>query len=205
MFTGLIEDVGRVRSFSGSLLMVGSGMAEKVSEGESISVDGSCLTVSGSVSSSDIRFHCSGETVARTIISGYVPGSRVNLERPLLPTDRMHGHMVTGHVDETASVLRVQRSGDGMTAWISYSSSSSRLLVPKGSVAVNGISLTIASLDSGRFSVAIIPETLSRTNAGEWRPGTRVNLEFDIIGKYVQKQMQTAASAAGLREYLERQ
>lgn len=204
MFTGLIEGTGTVRSRSGSSLTVSSPLAEEVGPGDSVSVDGSCLTVTGSASGS-MTFHCSGETLSRTIIQWYATGSRVNLERPLLPSDRLHGHLVTGHVDETARVLRVQRSSGGMTAWISHSSQGSVLLVPKGSVAVSGISLTVASLEPGMFSAAMIPETLVRTNADQWRPGTRVNLEFDLIGKYVRRQVEAVSAASGLRDHLEGQ
>jgi len=202
LFTGLIEGTGTVRSRSGSSLTVSSPLSGEVVPGDSFAVDGSCLTVTGSAAGS-MSFQCSGETLSRTVIQWYTTGVRVNLERPLLPSDRLHGHLVTGHVDETARLLRVQRSGGGMTAWISYSPESSVLLVPRGSVAVSGVSLTVASLEPGMFSVALIPETLARTTADGWRPGTRVNLEFDLIGKYVRRQAEAASAAAGLRDHLE--
>ncbi len=202
MFTGLIEDVGRVRILSGSELTVVSGIASEIGEGDSVSVDGSCLTATGS-RDGEMSFHFTGETASRSIVSFYSPGTLVNLERPLLMSQRLHGHMVTGHVDMVSRVLRVERRGGDMTAWISYTSRFSRLLVEKGSVAVNGISLTVASLSPDRFSVAMIPETLERTTADSWKPGTRVNLEFDIIGKYVLRQMNAVHESGKLRKYIE--
>lgn len=202
MFTGLIEDRGRVTGFSGGRLTVETRLGDSCSGGDSVAVDGSCLTVTRS-KAGEVAFHCSPETVSTTIVSGYHSGSEVNLETPLSLDGLLHGHLVTGHVDQEASILKVQRTGEGLTAWISYSRKYSRLLVPRGSVAVSGISLTVASLSSDRFSVALIPETLQRTTAGNWKPGTRVNLEYDIVGKYLQRQFEAAAGESGLRKYIE--
>ena len=202
MFTGLIEDRGKVKSRSGGSLIVQTKLFETTSRGDSIAVDGSCLTVSG-IGNRSISFHCSSETVSRTIISGYYPGTEVNLERPLRFSDGLHGHIVTGHVDSTAEVLKVKRSTEGMTVWISCSGKNSQLLVEKGSIAVSGISLTVASLAPDRFSVVLIPETLERTTAGNWKPDSHVNLEYDIIGKYVLKQTDAVIGNRRLRDYLE--
>ncbi len=202
MFTGLIEDRGIVKSRSGSNLTVGTKLFETASPGDSIAVDGSCLTVSNTGNRS-LSFHCSAETISKTIISGYYPGIEVNLERPLRFSGGLHGHIVTGHVDETAEVLKVKRSGEGMTVWISCSGNSFPLLVEKGSIAVSGISLTVASLAPDRFSVVLIPETLERTTAENWKPGSHVNLEYDIIGKYVLKQTDAFIRNRRLRDYLE--
>ena len=202
MFTGLIEDTGRVKALSGGSLTIQTQLFETASPGDSVSLDGSCLTVS-QIGNESLSFHCSAETVSRTIISGYHPGSEVNLERPLRLSDGLHGHIVTGHVDETATVLKVKRSGADMTAWISCSGKYGPLLVEKGSIAVSGISLTIASISPDRFSVVLIPETLAGTTAGNWKPGTRVNLEYDIVGKYVKKQTDAAIAERKLRHYLE--
>lgn len=202
MFTGLIEGTGRVRTLSNGNLAVQTAIFESATPGDSIAVDGSCLTVSGIVDKS-ILFHCSAETVSRTIISRYYPGTEVNLERPLKLSDGLHGHLVTGHVDGIASVLKIERYGEDMTVWISCSSKYSTLLVEKGSLAVSGISLTIVSLKQNRFSVVLIPETVRGTTAGNWNPGTYVNLEYDIIGKYVKKQTDAAIGEKRLRDYLE--
>jgi riboflavin synthase len=202
LFTGLIECTGKVKSIFGERLTIESGDFRTPSPGDSIAVDGSCLTVDG-ILNRVISFHCSRETISRTIVSGYYPGVKVNLERPLELKDGLHGHIVTGHVDESSSVLKVERSGSGMTAWISFSSRYGPLLVEKGSVSVSGISLTVASVLPGKFSVAVIPETLDRTTAGAWKPGSHVNLEFDIIGKYVKKQIDSYTVRNRLREYIE--
>ncbi len=202
MFTGLIKARGKVKSRSGSTLTVQTNLFETASPGDSIAVDGSCLTVSDVVNRS-LSFHCSAETISRTIISGYFAGAEVNLERPLRLSDGLHGHIVTGHVDETASILKVERSGAGMTVWISCSGKNFPLLVEKGSIAVSGISLTVASLTPDRFSVTLIPETLKGTTAGNWKPGSLVNLEYDIIGKYVKKQTDAAIGKNRLKDYLD--
>ncbi|NOQ23546.1 MAG: riboflavin synthase [Candidatus Aegiribacteria sp.] len=202
MFTGLIEDTGRVKAVSGGSLTIQTKLFESASPGDSIAVDGSCLTISG-IGNRSLAFHCSAETVSRTIISGYYPGTEVNLERPLGFSDGLHGHIVTGHVDEAAAVLKVKRGGEGMTVWISCSGKYLPLIVEKGSIAVSGISLTIASLAPDRFSVVLISETLERTTAGNWKPGSHVNLEYDIIGKYVKKQTDAVLGKRRLRNYLE--
>jgi riboflavin synthase len=116
---------------------------------------------------------------------------------------RLHGHMVTGHVDCVSSVLRTVPEGVDRRIWIGFENRFAGLLVEKGSVAVNGVSLTVASIRGDSFSVVIIPETLDRTSAGSWKPGTRVNLEFDIIGKYVQRFLGIRDGESRLRSYLE--
>jgi riboflavin synthase len=203
LFTGLIEGIGRVIRRTGDTLLIEEQIFPvQPARGESLCVDGVCLTV-GSSEPGRLLFHCSGETLSRTIAGRYQPGSAVNLERPLGVEGRLHGHLVTGHVDSTASVLRVERDGSGATVWFSFPGKHALLLVEKGSVAVSGISLTVASLAPDRFSAALIPETLERTTAGAWKPGTAVNLEFDIIGKYILRQADAARGADRLRENLE--
>ncbi|MCK4672091.1 MAG: riboflavin synthase [Candidatus Aegiribacteria sp.] len=202
MFTGLIEVKGRVVSVSGKTLVVRTSIGRDVSKGDSIAVDGSCLTVTN-VNDDKLTFHFSPHTRTRTIIPGYFPGTEVNIERSMQLSERLHGHIVTGHIDETARVLSIEKAGGDTTIWFSFSSLFSSMLVERGSVAVSGISLTVASLMSGRFSAVLIPETLSVTTAGSWKPGTHVNLEYDIIGKYIQRQIINASNAERLKEYLE--
>lgn len=202
MFTGLIETKGRVVSVSSDTLVVRAGIGHDVSKGDSIAVDGSCLTVTN-INDDKLTFHFSHHTRMKTIIPGYFPGTEVNIERSMQLSERLHGHIVTGHIDETAKVLSIKKAGGNTTIWISFSSFFSSLLVERGSVAVSGISLTVASLTSGRFSAVLIPETLSVTTAGSWKPGTHVNLEYDIIGKYIQRQMTMTSKGERLREYLE--
>ncbi len=202
MFTGLIEEKGRVVSVSREILVVRAGIGRDVSKGDSIAVDGSCLTATN-ISDDKLTFHFSPHTRMKTIIPGYFPGTEVNIERSMKLSERLHGHIVTGHIDETARVLSIEKAGGNTTIWFSFSSDFSSLLVERGSVAVSGISLTVASLMSGRFSAVLIPETLSVTTAGSWKPGTHVNLEYDIIGKYIQRQITRASKTERLREYLE--
>ena len=202
MFTGLIEEKGRVVSVSGETLIVRADIGRDVSKGDSIAVDGSCLTVTN-INDDKLSFHFSPHTRMMTIIPGYFPGTEVNIERPMQLSERLHGHIVTGHIDETARVLSIEKDRENTTIWFSFSSDFSSLLVERGSMAVSGISLTVASLMSGRFSAVLIPETLSVTTAGSWKPGTHVNLEYDIIGKYVQRQITAISNAKRLKEYLE--
>ena len=202
MFTGLIETKGRIVSISREILVVQPENGFDVSKGDSIAVDGSCLTAAD-IKGDKLEFFFSHHTRSKTIIPGYFSGAHVNLERSMQLSDRLHGHIVTGHIDETGRVLSIEKTGDSTEIRFSFSSGFSSLLVEKGSVAVSGISLTIASLSSGRFSAVLIPETLSVTTAGSWKPGTHVNLEYDIIGKYIRRQFTATSNAERLREYLE--
>jgi riboflavin synthase len=202
LFTGLIEGTGRVVRTGGGVLVVSGGVLEGVLPGESVSVDGACLTATGA-EGGEAAFHISGETAARSVAAGYVRGTEVNLERPLTAGGRFHGHVVTGHVDCTAQVTRAVPSGADRQVDFSLEERFSDLVVEKGSVAVSGISLTVASVGGGAFCVVLIPETLERTTAGSWKPGTRVNLEFDILGKYVLKHLGSGERESRLRAYLE--
>jgi len=154
--------------------------------GESIAVDGACLTV---VEPGGDRFvvDVSPETVERTTLDGRRPGERVNLERALRPMDRLGGHIVTGHVDCVGRVVSKREVGDFVEMFFEMDTGYARYVVEKGSVAVDGISLTVASIEGGRFSVSLVPATLSATTLIEHRPGNRVNIETDILGKYVEK------------------
>ncbi len=196
MFTGLVEGLGRIAA-PGPGLVVDTGGIDCV-PGMSLAVDGACLTVA-CLTQAGPRFDLAKETVLASLAGSYARGCIVNLERPLEANGRLHGHFVTGHVDCTAEVLRA-----GSETEIAIPEGRGRFLVEKGSVAVSGISLTIARLGPGSFTVALIPETLKRTTAGSWRPGTRVNLEFDILGKYVLRRLEEDERGARLKEYLEK-
>ncbi len=202
MFTGLIEHTGVILRSGGGIILLRCDTLEGIRAGESVSVDGVCLTAVRT-SGPEVSFHASGETTARSVAAGYTKGTEVNIEQPLSATGKLHGHMVTGHVDCTASVLKTVPSGTDRLVWISLDNRHAGLVVEKGSVAVNGISLTVASLQAGMFSVVLIPETLERTNAGGWKPGTKVNLEFDIVGKYVVRYLRTRDGESRLKAYLE--
>jgi riboflavin synthase len=202
LFTGLIEGTGTVLRSGGGEIQLRCDVLEGVRRGESVAVDGVCLTVSDA-SDSGVTFHTSPETSSRSLISGYARGTVVNVERPVTASGRLHGHMVTGHVDCVSTILRTVAEGVDRRIWIRFDSRFAGLLVEKGSVAVNGVSLTVASIRGDSFSVVMIPDTLDRTNAGSWKPGSRVNLEFDIIGKYVQRFLGIRDGESRLRSYLE--
>lgn len=191
MFTGLIEDVGKVyrrqmRRGSAILTLSTNLPLGKMDIGSSIAVNGACLTI---VEKAKGRFmvDVSPETLERTNFRKIRPGDRVNLERPLRLKDRLGGHLVTGHVDGIGVIEKIKKQGEFTFFLFQISKSLYPLLVPKGSVAVDGISLTVNECEKGSFSVAIIPFTLKHTNLRRLRVGDRVNIETDILGKYVQR------------------
>ena len=191
MFTGLIEDVGVIerwrREKGSAILTVATNLPRRSMEpGASIAVNGTCLTV---VSRSQTHFtvDVSPETAKRTNLKTLRTGSSVNLERPLRLQDRIGGHLVTGHVDGMATVEAIRSQGEFTFFRFRVAVPIGALLVSKGSVAVDGISLTVNDCDRQRFSVAIIPFTLKHTNLRDRRVGDKVNIETDLIGKYVYK------------------
>ena len=191
MFTGLIEDVGRVRRWraepeGGELTFETALPGREIALGDSIAVNGCCLTVVRKAGRR-LTVDVSPETLKRTNLEDLREGGRINLERPLRLDDRLGGHMVTGHVDAVGQITRVEPSGDFTVFRFRAPAPVGRLLVPKGSIAVDGISLTVNECASRSFSVAIIPFTLAHTNLQDRDVGDRVNLEADIIGKYVQQ------------------
>jgi riboflavin synthase len=193
MFTGLVLGLGRVsrveRSQDGARLSVASGLADELAEGDSVAVNGVCLTATG-VDGGSFVADVMNETLDRSSLGDVEPGSEVNLELPLRATDRLGGHVVQGHVDGVGVVSEVV--DDGFARRISTPAPDGllRYAVEKGSIAVDGVSLTVAGLDEGSFTVSLIPETLQRTNLGRARSGTRVNLEVDVLAKYVERLMQ---------------
>jgi len=190
MFTGLIQDVGlleRVTTGSVSDFWVRTALAvERFEAGESIAVDGACLTV---LDSSPTHFHVQAapETLRRTTLGQLGPGSRVNLERALRLGDRLGGHLVLGHVDGTAQILERTSEGGSVVLQCSLPERLEGLFIEKGSVAVDGISLTLARVSPGIFAVMLIPQTLQSTALGEKKVGQSVNLEADVIGKYISR------------------
>ncbi|MEO8587700.1 MAG: riboflavin synthase [Acidobacteriota bacterium] len=193
MFTGLVAAVSRVVSLrsgaAGAVLAVERPLEfGDVSVGESIAVSGVCLTVVPPASlGQPLCFDVSPETLSRSALGGVSPGAGVNLERALRASDRLGGHVVAGHVDGTARVVAVAKAGDSWTFTFALPVALARYAVPKGSIAVDGISLTIATLREGSFDVAVIPHTFTATTLGERKPGDLVNLEVDILGKYVER------------------
>ena len=201
MFTGLIESIGEIVRARGDLIAVRSTLAKAVSIGDSIAVDGTCLTVTG-VSGDVVSFHVSPESAGRSIVISYRTGTHVNLEPSVRADDRLHGHIVTGHVDCTSKILNIERRGKDRLIRISFPGRYSSLVVEKGSVAVSGISLTVISVLRDQFSIMAIPETLEKTTMVSWKPGTEVNLEFDIIGKYVARHIESMEGSSRLKAFL---
>ncbi|MGH3319128.1 MAG: riboflavin synthase [Streptosporangiaceae bacterium] len=205
MFTGIVEELGEVAARElngdGALLSVrGGSVLADLRPGASIAVDGVCLTV---VEVGDGHFVADviGETLARTALGALRAGSPVNLERPLSLAGRLGGHLVQGHVDGTG-VIETRAPGDGWeTVRVTHPTDLTGYVVPKGSIAVDGVSLTVVESADGVFSVGLIPETLRRTTLGGKRPGDPVNLEVDVIAKYVEKLMERQADGrmAGMR------
>jgi riboflavin synthase len=195
MFTGIIEELGAVESFeprsTGARLRVGCALVlTDLSEGASIAVNGVCLTAT-SVTPDSFAADLAPETLARTNLGDLARGSRVNLERPVTPATRLSGHIVQGHVDATGELVSLAPLGDGSDGnyWLTVRvpAALDRYMVHKGSITIDGISLTIASLENGLLGVTIIPHTFANTRLGSLQPGARVNLEVDVIAKHVEK------------------
>jgi riboflavin synthase len=191
VFTGIIEEIGIVRSISGlgdekRIVIECSKVTGDMAVGDSIAVDGACLTVTESGQSS-FTAHISGETLSRTTLGTLKQGDRINLERPLQPSDRIGGHMVLGHVDCTGTISRFESSGEGKTLWVEVPTEYAAYIAPKGSVAIDGISLTPVEVMGNGFSVAIIPHTFEQTTLGIKRKGDRVNIEVDIVARYIKR------------------
>ena len=193
MFTGLIETVGHVdqvvRRGNGARLGVRTELAAELAEGESISVNGVCLTVAD-LQAGMFAADIGPETARVTTLGGLQPGHPVNLERALRADGRFGGHFVQGHVDGLGTVREVRAEGDAHWLKVGYSESLAPYLVTKGSVAVEGVSLTVAALDGMHFDVMIIPFTWSHTSLGSLQAGATVNLECDVVGKYVARAVQ---------------
>lgn len=188
MFTGIIEELGTVAAIQGGRLTVRcSTVREDLREGASIAVNGVCLTAVD-LRPDSFSADLAPETLRRSNLGDLRAGSRVNLERPLAPTGRLSGHIVQGHVDGTGELLGLDALGDE-NWWlrVRVPAELDPFLVYKGSVAIDGISLTIAALEGDALSVTIIPHTYRNTTLGGYRPGARVNLECDILAKHVEK------------------
>lgn len=191
MFTGLIQILGTVRSLDNNMLVISvpdPGFLKDMKPGDSISVNGACLSVT-KLEPSAFQVFVTGETSGLTNIPLLKKNSRINLEKPLKLQDRMHGHLVQGHVDATGLVEELHRQAGNWVLKVKYPASLDRYIILKGSVAVNGISLTVAKKYGLIFECAIIPETIERTNLGTLRAGEKVNLEADMLAKYVESML----------------
>jgi len=201
MFTGLIEDVGtlvgrRETGKAGKLLVRTALPTAEIALGDSLAVNGACLTVEAFGGAGELEFHTLSETLRRTNLGELPLGAAVNLERALRLGGRLGGHLVQGHVDATAAIRDIRLGEDDTVVTIELPVAIAHLAIPKGSIAVNGVSLTIATLAIDSFTVHIIPHTWRATSLATAKPGERVNLEADLLGKYVLRQQQVLAATS---------
>jgi len=188
MFTGIVQGLGTVRGLSRSEIEIAvpEGWGDGLRPGASVAVSGVCLTIA-TRSDDAFRADLSAETLSRTTFGTFRTGVRVNLERAVTPADALDGHLVLGHVDAVGTIKGLHREGDGWVMIVGYPPTHRGLVAEKGSIAVDGISLTPYGLDGATFRCAVIPETYARTNVQDRRTGDRVNLEFDVLAKYVER------------------
>jgi riboflavin synthase len=196
VFTGLIGDLGSVSAFElghdGATVRIRSRLADELAPGDSIAVNGVCLTASD-VGSGEFAAQIMAETLGRSALGALADGARVNLELPLRASDRLGGHVVQGHIDATGTVVDERDDGFARVLTIETDASLQRYLVQKGSVAVDGVSLTVSAIDERGFSVSLIPETLRRTTLGARGEGAVVNLEVDILAKHLERLVDASA------------
>jgi riboflavin synthase len=190
VFTGLVQGIGRIgaidRSGDGARVTIETPLVAELHEGDSVAVNGVCLTAT-SLKDGSFVADAMNETLSRSALGGLEPGAQVNLELPLRAADRLGGHVVQGHVDGIGSIVEVADDGFARRIRIEAPAGLLRYVIEKGSIAVDGVSLTVAACDSRSFTVSLIPETLQRTNLGHAGTGDRVNLEVDVLAKYVEK------------------
>ena len=191
MFTGLVMDLGDVaaveRTDDGVRLRVRTTLTSEIAPGDSVAINGVCLTAT-EVGEEDFAADVMNETLARSSLATVAEGGHVNVELPLQPNDRLGGHFVQGHVDGVGRVAAVLEDGFARRVRVEPEEEGLlRYVVEKGSIAVDGVSLTVSALDERGFEVSLIPETLERTNLGGAVPGTTVNLEVDVLAKYVER------------------
>jgi riboflavin synthase len=196
MFTGLIADMGSVSGLSrdddGARLEISTPLAAQLAEGDSIAVNGICLTAAD-VGERSFAAEAMAETLARSSLGDLQVGERVNLELALRASDRLGGHVVQGHVDATATVAQIRDEGFSRVLELEIDPRLERYLVEKGSVAIDGVSLTVSALHERGFAVSLIPETQRRTTLGKLAEGTRVNVEVDVLAKHVERLMAARA------------
>lgn len=194
MFTGIVESIGTISAIQ----QQGSGCRISIQTdwpsadlvvGASVAINGCCLTVI-EIKTDEVDFEAGSETLGRTNLGELKPGSKVNLERAMRADGRLDGHIVTGHIDCVGKIIRRTDDEKWSEFWIEVPAEYSRQMASKGSVAVDGVSLTLVEVADTQFSVALIPHTLSVTILGEYQQGTKVNIETDVLAKYVQKQIQ---------------
>lgn len=190
MFTGLIQDVGTVESIerdgSGAKLRISTSLFSELAEGDSIAVNGCCLTATA-IGPGEFETEAMNQTLEVTALGGIEQGSRVNLELAMQASDRLGGHIVQGHVDGVGTVASVADDGFARRVRVDLPNQLLRYVVDKGSITLHGVSLTVANLGDSWAEVSLIPETLERTNLGQAEPGSKLNVECDIVAKYVER------------------
>jgi riboflavin synthase len=194
VFTGIVETVGTVAALErrGELARIeveAPAILEGVKLGDSVAVNGACLTVAA-LAPPRLAFDAVRETLEKTALGGLEPGARVNLERAMRADGRFDGHIVQGHVDATGTVRALERQGSDVRLLVETGEAFADQLVPKGSVTIDGVSLTVVDVTRDGFDVVLIPHTLKETTLGDRRPGDPVNLEADVLGKYVKKHLE---------------
>ena len=201
MFTGIVKELGRVAavesSGDGARLRIAAALASELSEGDSVSVSGSCLTAT-SVSPDAFEADVMHQTLELTTLGGLEPGSNVNLELPVRAADRLGGHVVQGHVDGTGTASEVTEDGFARRVRVELPEELLPYVVEHGSIAIEGVSLTIAELHDDGVEVSLIPETLERTNLGDVEVGDRLNIECDVLARYVRRQLEADPSLSPL-------
>ena len=192
MFTGIVRELGRVEavesSADGVRLRVRAELASELGEGDSVAINGACLTATTATEDA-FEADAMHQTLELTTLGDLEPGSSVNLELPLRASDRLGGHVVQGHVDSTATVAAISEDGFAHRLRVELPEDLRPYVVEHGSIAIEGVSLTVASLDDPLVEVSLIPETLERTTLGRLAPGDRVNVECDVIARYVRRQL----------------
>jgi riboflavin synthase len=190
MFTGLIQDIGKVETLDagsdGARLRISTSLGHEIALGDSVAVDGVCLTATAA-DAGGFETEAMNQTLDVTALGGVEPGGRVNLELAMQATDRLGGHIVQGHVDGVGEVSSVEGDGFARRVRVALAPELLRYAVEKGSITLGGVSLTIAELGEAWVEVSLIPETLERTNLGDLTPGGKLNVECDIVAKYVER------------------
>ena len=206
MFTGIVEELGTIRAIrrggSSAVLSIGAGtILDDLKVGDSVAVNGVCLTAT-QVDGGGVTADVMHETLDRSSLAGLAPGDKVNLERAMAAGGRFGGHIVSGHIDATGTITDRRRDDNAVWYTVSAPAALLRYVVEKGSIAIDGISLTVASVEADRFSVSVIPHTAAVTVLGGKRPGDPVNLEADLIGKYVEKLLRPVQAPPARRSAL---
>lgn len=196
MFTGLIQDVGSVEAVEaggdGARIRIATELASEIGEGDSVAVNGVCLTATA-VNADGFEVEAMNQTLVVTALGALESGDRVNLELAMKASDRLGGHIVQGHADGVGEVLAVESDGFARRLRVKLGPELLRYVVAKGSIALNGVSLTVADLGDSWAEVSLIPETLERTNLGVLEPGSKINVECDVVAKYVERLMRPFA------------